>query len=254
MTIFPYSGIGLISLGTIFGGALLGMFAARTLPGHHLGSETRSAVSVSVAVVGTLSALVLGLLISTASNSFSARSHEVTAISVDIIRIDRTLRRYGSEAQAVRAGLHTYAMAKMQELFPQQGQALQSNTATASMLEALQNEILLLAPSDEVHRWLRSELLTLSEELSETRWLLAQQAGSSIPTPFLILLIFWLTIVFASFGLFAPPNGTAIAAVFLCSLAVSGGILMILEMDSPSTGVIRVSAEPMRHAMTEISS
>jgi hypothetical protein len=120
------------------------------------------------------------------------------------------------------------------------------------MLEATQDAIVSLAPTDERQRWLRSQALTLSDGLSQARWLLAAQSGSSIPLPFLILLIFWLAIVFSSFGLFAPRNATALAVLCLCSIAVSGGITMILELDSTLSGLIRVSAEPMRQALAQI--
>jgi ABC-type amino acid transport system permease subunit len=247
-----HSVVGLISFVAIFGAALLGIFAARALPKHHLSSETRAAVTVSVAIVGTLSALVLGLMISTASSSFSARSHDVTTISVDLIRLKHLLLRYGSEADDARAKLRTYAVAKTQQLFPETGEPSQTDEATDEMLEAMQDTILSLAPTDEKHRWLRSEVLTLSDGLFQARWLLVQQADSSIPLPFLVLLILWLAIVFFSFGLFAPLNATAITILCLSSVAVSGGITMILELDSPLSGLIRVSAEPMRQALAQI--
>ena len=248
-----HSVIGLISFVVIFGSALLGIFAARALPEHHLSGETRTAVSVSAAVVGTLSALVLGLMISTASSSFSARSNDVTAISVDLIRIDRMMRRYGPEADDARAKLRAYATAKMQELFPVSGEPSRPTEATVRMMESTQDAMLSLAPTDDTHRWLRSQALTLSDGVLQARWLLAEQSGSDIPLPFLILLIFWLAIVFGSFGLFAPRNATAVAVLFLCSMAVSGGITMILELDTPFSGLIRVSAEPMRQALAQIA-
>jgi hypothetical protein len=247
-----YSLIGPISFVAILGGALFGVFAARILPEHHLTSETRTAVSVSMAVVGTLSALVIGLMISTASGSFTARSHDVTEISVDLIRMERLLQRYGPEADDARTKLRTYATAKMQELFPMTGEPAETDEATIGMLEAVQDAILSLSPTDERHHWLRTQALTISGDLLQARWLLVHQTGSNIPLPFLILLIFWLTIVFASFGLFAPRNATVIAALCLCSMAVSGGIAMILELDTPLTGLVRISAEPMRHALTQI--
>jgi hypothetical protein len=244
--------IGLIAFVVIFGGALLGIFAARALPEHHLSDKTRTAVSVSAAILGTLSALVIGLMISTASTSFSTRSREVTAISVDLIRISRMMRRYGPEADEVRAKLRTYATAKIQELFPASGAPAQASEATIGMLETTQDAILALVPTDERQRWLRSQALTLSAELVQARWLLAEQTGDVIPLPFLILLIFWLTIVFATFGLFAPLNTTAVTVLCLCSIAVSGGITMILDLDAPFSGLIRVSAEPMRQALAQI--
>ncbi len=241
--------IGFASLVVIFGAALLGIFPARALPKHHLSDQTRTAVSVSVAVVGTLSALVIGLMISTASSSFSARSHEVTTISVDLIRMDRLMQRYGPEADGARAKLRAYVTAKAEELFPSHGDQPRTDEATVVMLETLQDAILLLTSTDEMHCWLRSQTLMLSDNLAQTRWLLEEQAGSSIPLPFIILVVFWLAIVFASFGLFAPPNGTAIAFLCLASMAVSGGVMMILELDTPFSGLIHISGEPMRHAL-----
>jgi hypothetical protein len=244
--------IGLIAFVAIFGGAVLGIVGARALPQHHLSSETRTAVSVAAAIVGTLAALVLGLMISSANSAFSARSGEVAVIAVDLIRINRMMQRYGPEADDVRAKLRTYARAKMQDLFPASGEPSQNIEETVRMMETTQDAMLALVPTDDRHRWLRSQALTLSDNLLHARWLLAEHSGSSIPLPFLILLIFWLTIVFASFGLFAPRNATAIAVLCLCSMAVSGGITMILELDSPLSGLVRVSAEPMRQALTEV--
>ena len=114
--------IGLISFAAIFGGALVGRFVARRLPGHHLSSDTQSVVTVSVAVIGTLSALVLGLMITSANSSFSARADEVRELSLQLIRMDRNLRRYGPEAEDARAKLRLWATAKTQQLFPDKAQ------------------------------------------------------------------------------------------------------------------------------------
>src|SRR3954464_8138950 len=110
--------IGLISFIAIFGGALLGLYARRRLPREHLSSETQSAVTVSVAVIGTLSALVLGLMISAANTSFSKRCDDVRELSLQLVRMDRNLRRYGTEADDARAKLHDWANYKIRQLFP----------------------------------------------------------------------------------------------------------------------------------------
>src|SRR5438045_9509580 len=112
---------GLISFAAIFAGALIGLFARKRLPSHHLGSETQSAITVSVAVLGTLSALVVGLMITAANSSFSARSDEVRELSLQLIRMDRNLRRYGPDAAEARASLRIWAVAKLQQLFPDKG-------------------------------------------------------------------------------------------------------------------------------------
>ena len=245
--------IGLVSFAAIFGGVLIGRFAANRLPGHHLSSETQSAVTVSVAVIGTLSALVLGLMITSANTSFSARSDEVRELSLQLIRMDRNLRRYGPEADDARARLREWAIAKTQQLFPEKGKPNPSSEKTIMLLESVQDGILDLTPKNERQKYLRTLCLTLSSTLIQARWSLQQRTGHSTPVPFLVLLIFWLAIVFASFGLFAPGNPTALIALLLCSLAVSGGIVLIEELDKPLSGFIHISAESMHKALVEIA-
>jgi len=242
----------LISFVSIFGGALLGVYGARRLPRHHLSSQTQSAVTVSVAVIGTLSALVLGLMISTANSSFSARSDQVREVSLQLIRMDRNLRRYGPEADTARSRLHAWGIAKTQQLFPEKGQPRPSSQKTIEMLESVQDAILDLQPKNERQKYLRNLSATLSSTIIQARWELEQRRGHSTPVAFLVLLIFWLAIVFASFGLFAPPNPTTIAALFLCSVAVSGGILMIQELDNPLSGLVELPPDSMKKALSEI--
>lgn len=245
--------IGLAAFVAIFGGALIGLLCARRLPEHHLSSQTQSAITVSVAVIGTLSALVLGLMITAANSSFSARSDEVRELALQIIRIDRNLRRYGPETVEVRKRVGEWALAKTQQLFPERGRPRPTANQTIELLESIQDGILALTPKDERQKYLRTVSLTLSSTLIQARWALETRAGHSIPTAFLILLIFWLAIVFASFGLFAPPNPTTIIALLMCSIAVAGGIFLIEELDNPLSGFIQIRGDSMKRALTEIS-
>jgi hypothetical protein len=246
--------IGFVILVVVFSGALLGMLIGRLLPSDHVSAETKAVISVSMAVVGTASALVLGLLISSAHTSFATRNAEVARMSVDIIRLDRLLRRFGREADAARDGLQRYAEMKFDDLFPggTGGKPNVDNSATLETMERVQDAILALRPGDDRQHWVIAQALQLAAGISETRWLLVQQSGSSIPLPFLIMLVFWLTLLFTSFGLFAPRNLTTTAALFLCALAISGGIEMVLDMDNPFEGVVHFSSAPMRHAMEVI--
>lgn len=245
--------IGLISFVAIFGGVLFGIYCAQRLPEHHLSSQTQAAITVSIAVIGTLSALVLGLMITAANSAFTARTNEVRELALQVIRIDHNLRRYGPEADAVRAKAREWAEAKTRQLFPIKGEPQPSSEQTIGLLEGVQDAVLALVPADERQKHLRNLSLTLSSTLIEARWSFEMRTGHTIPIPFLVLLIFWLALVFASFGLFAPPNATAIIALFLCSVAVAGGIFLIEELDNPMTGFIKLPDAPMRRALAEIS-
>jgi hypothetical protein len=85
--------IGLIVFAVILTGALVGYALRQSLPKRYLCEETKSTVSISMAVVATFSALVLGLLISNASTSFNALGGEVTTLSAQILRLDKLLGR-----------------------------------------------------------------------------------------------------------------------------------------------------------------
>ncbi|WP_018182098.1 DUF4239 domain-containing protein [Kaistia granuli] len=243
--------IGLATFVAIFGGVLLGMLAAHLLPEQHLGTETRNAVTVSMAVVGTLSALVIGLLISTANTTFLARTNAIGDLAVDVLRLDRSLVRYGPEAVPIRATIRDYAEAKVAELSTG---ALQDKLGlvTLQQLEAVGDQITNLHPADDRERTVQAQALRFVEAIANARWQLMEKDSSAVPVPFLILLIFWLAILFASFGLFAPPNATALATLFLCSLAVAGGIFMILELAAPGQGLIQPPLTPLLTAIAQL--
>ena len=175
--------VGVIIFSTILSGAGFGMLLGRFLPAHHLTDQSRSIITVATAVVGTASALVLGLLISTASSAFSQRSGEVGRIAVDIIRVDRELRIYGPEADSVRHSLARYTALEFEELFPTgSDKTSKVDKPTAVQLSRrLRVELLALQPTDDSQHQIRDKGLQLVDEMADTRWLLAiQQDISSI--------------------------------------------------------------------------
>jgi hypothetical protein len=246
--------ISAIIITILFGSALITMFVVRFLPGHHLSPETKSVISVSMAVIGTLSALVVGLLISTANSSFIAKAQEIADISADVISLDRLMQRFGSEAQDGRVLLRHYTAAELQDLFPENSDQAPNmeNIATVSILEELQNKIVALMPANDTQRWLQAQSLQLTTAIMAARWQLAQGTVST-PRPLLLLVLFWFVIIFASFGLFAPLNPTSIVAILLCSVGVGSAIRIITELQEPFGGLMRVSNTSLTHALEVIS-
>jgi small-conductance mechanosensitive channel len=245
--------IGLIVFAVVLAGAFAGWALRQRLPAHHLGDETKNLVSVSMAVVATISALVLGLLIANANASFSARGGEVTALSAQILRLDQILRRYGPETGEARETLRQYAELKTGDLFPDNPQDLRlDDQSTYELLQRLEDSLLALKPTNSRDQWWLGQALTLAGKIGDTRWLLAQQVGQGTPKAFVALLVFWLTILFASFGLFAPPNLTSAITLTLCAIAVAGAIGMILELEGGFAGVIHISPQPMRQAVAAL--
>ena len=124
---------------------------------------------------------------------------------------------------------------------------------TAATAEGLADKIRGLTPRDDSQRALQSHALALVESLLRARWLVYASGGSSVPLPFLVVLLFWLTLTFASFGLFAPRNATVITVLFVCALSVGGAVFLIAEMDGPFDGMLKVSAEPLRYTIAHLN-
>jgi hypothetical protein len=245
--------IGWIVLACVFGGALIGMALHRILPEHHLNADSKDVIKLGIALTATMSALVLALLISSAKGSYDIQRNEITQVSANVILLDRVLAHYGPETKEARVLLGKTATGMLDRFWPDAHLGRAESTTTSSVGEAFYDAIQELSPQNEVQRSLQNQALKMTIDLGQTRLLLFEQGGRSIPMPFLVLLVFWVTIIFLSFGLFAPPNATVIAALFLCALSVSGAIFMILELDRPFGGLIEISSAPMRNAIAQLA-
>jgi hypothetical protein len=249
--------IALIILSLIFGAALFGMLISGRLPPHHLSAETKAAVTASMAVVGTMSALVIGLLVSTANTSFTSRNTTVAQLSTDIIRLGDTLSRYGPDTVPIRHALNDYAKMTFTDLFSSdRSSRVVENRATNDVLNDIEDSIVDLKPTNDRQRWLVAQALQVANEISAARWLLVQEESTSFPLPFLGAVVLWLSVLFLSYGIFAPRNLTAVIAIFMCAFAVAAAIKLMLDMEAPFEGGIRLSSppihlssEPLRHAL-----
>ena len=119
-------------------------------------------------------------------------------------------------------------------------------------IEGVQQALLALTPKTDAQRWLQSTALQTTSTIAARRWLIAQQIASNLRWPFLVVLIFWLAVIFASFGLFAPRNMIVVAALFVAALSVAGSIFLILEMDQPYGGFIKIRSDPLRSALEQL--
>jgi hypothetical protein len=246
--------IGLISAGCIFGGAVLGLLLSGLLPEGHLRDKSKDTVKVVTGMIATLAALVLGLLISSANTSFDAVDTAITQSGAKIILLDRALANYGPETKEAREQLRNTVVAGIEMFWPSEkaeGSGFKGFERATGM-EALQTKIRELTPTNDIQRQLRSEAEKLSGDMLEARWLLIAQAQHAIPMTFLVVLLFWLTVLHIGFGLLASRNATVITALIISALSVSGAILLILEMNHPMSGMIKVSSAPLRKALEHL--
>jgi hypothetical protein len=246
--------LALISAACIFGGALLGLFLQGLLPETHLRNSSKDTVKVVAATIATLSALVLGLLVGSAKNSFDATNSAVIQNGAKIILLDRALAAYGPETKDVREQLRRAVAAGIEMFWPEEGTVGSGMTGfeRAKAMEMIQAKLRELTPSTDVQKTLLSQAEQISADMLQSRWLLIEQAQSPLPMPFLVVLLFWLAMLHLSFGLFAPRNATVIAVLLISALSVSGAIFIILEMNHPLDGMIKISSAPMRKALEHL--
>src|ERR1700730_13180653 len=204
----------------VFGSGMLGLALRTFLHDHHLSEDSTAIVKLGAGLMATLAALVLGLLIASAKVSFDRLNDEFTQTAATVIMIDRTLADYGPEAKDAREQLRrTYASA-VDRFYSERGAGTADVDVSESLgrMEQFQQKLRELAPRNDMQRMLQSETLARSHDLAQTRWILFRPGEGAIPTPFLAVMVLWLGILFAGFGLVSTNYRTAFATLFVCAL------------------------------------
>jgi hypothetical protein len=238
----------------VFGSALLGLFLRDALPADHLSPDSREVVKLGTGLIATLAALVLGLLISSAQTRFNQMDAELVQNAARVVSLDRILADYGPETTPIREHLKRTYAAGVQLLFPSDrpDEGTLDTPEALIRTETIRAKLWKLSPENDAQRWLHAQALELSNEMSSTRWLLLMQRDVSMPTTLLVVLVLWLVLIFSTFGLLAPRNTTVVVALFVCALSTAGAILLILEMNSPFAGLMKLSSAPMRDALADL--
>jgi hypothetical protein len=241
--------IAAIQLGAMW----LGSRLRRALPEQHLSGDTKDAVKLAMGLVTTMTALILGLLVSSAKNTYDTARSEVMQMATKVAYVDRLLALYGPEANDTRRQLHDGIAEAMQRMWPdEEGVAakLEPDTRTG---DALFTAMHALAPQTDMQRDIKAQSIAAIGEVGQLRTLLLVQSIRSISPPLLIAVVGWLTIIFLASSLVAPPTYTATIAMVSAVVSVSGALFLILELDQPFGGLIGISSEPMMVALSHLA-
>jgi hypothetical protein len=246
--------ITVIAFIVIAGATFLGFFLQSSLPRDHLSEASKDTVKLGMGTVATLAALVLGLLVGFATNSFNDLRTDVEHTAATTVLLDRALAQYGPDTKPIREALRSATAARIQSIWPEGDfQPSDPDVGNALVLaERVQAGLHGLTPSTDAQRWFQARALSLTSDLAQTRWLMTTQIEGMVPTLLLVVLIFWLAIIFVSFALFAPRNATVLVTLLVCALSLSGSIFIMLELNSPFGGAISISSAPMRDALARL--
>jgi hypothetical protein len=238
----------------VFLSALLGLYLATALPEHHLSDESSGAIKLAIGLVATITALVLGLLISSAKGSFDSVNNTLINNAASMIRLDSALAQYGPETMPLRATLkRNYG--DWIELIASRGAARGARLDSPEIigrLEEFGQRIADLKPVTDTQRDLRSRALLLADDVFAARSLALLRREGSLPHALMLVLVAWLAVIFGTFGVLAPRNGTIVVAFLMCALCASGAVFLILEMDTPLDGIVTVDVGAMREAFARL--
>src|SRR5215467_13907797 len=244
--------IGFISAGWIFGGALVGIWLHKVLPEHHLDVASKDTVKLGAGLLATLAALVLGLLVSSAKSSFDAMNTGIAQAGAKILLVDHMLADYGPETKDVREQLRRVVESSIERIWPGEKAGVGGLRAMESLDDAgklFKAKLRELTPTNDFQKSRLAQAVQLSDDVLQTRLLVMEGEQTNLPATFIVVLVFWLTGLFVSFGLFAPSNGVVITVLLICALSVSSAIFLILEMNRPLDGFIKASNAPLRKAV-----
>jgi hypothetical protein len=243
----------LIVFGCLIAAVLVGRTLRRLLPENHLSTESKDAVKLAMGLVATMSALVLGLLVSSAKGAYDTQRSEVILMASKITFLGRVLDAYGSDAVGVRALLRKTVDESTQQMWPGQMRRPTDRNPDVQAGNLAYAALQRLSPQNDMQSALKAQAITLAGDVAQTRSLLAAQSVPSVSLAMLIILVSWLVVIYLGFSVLAPPNATTILALMVSALAVSGAIFLILELDEPFGGVIGISSEPMLNALHQLA-
>jgi hypothetical protein len=246
--------IAFIIFAFMLGGMALGSYLRLVLPDEHTQADSKDILMTSAATGGTLIALIIGLLVTSAKSTYDDTNASMTQAGARIITLDYYLSHYGPEAKELRVLLRQATAAAIERIWPNEGTqgVVWAKMVAADETADLYNKIRELSPQNDGQKYLQSQALQIAADMIQTRWMLIEQSQVNLPRMFLSVLSFWLIVLFVQFGLLAPRNRTALSALFICAISMSGAIFLILELNHPLEGRIKVSSAPMQKALSLI--
>lgn len=240
-----------------FAAALIGSWYQRKLPASHQDDATKSSVRLTVGMMATLTGILLGMVTASAKETYDAGNAVITAMAVDTLTLDRVLDNYGPDAAEARLQLRGMLNDRIQLMemgeayFEADHVAVRGNTS----IERLYNTLSGLNQSTDLQKALKLRALDLltgrvsygAGNLAQQRWFFTVKPAS-IPQIFLVVVFIWLVLEFFCIGLFSTRNATALTAIGAGSIIVASAMFLILELENPMNGFLRIPTEPLKLA------
>ena len=241
----------LVTLAATLGGAVLGAVLRARLPAARLDTETRDVVRLGVGLLATLSAVAISLMIASAKTSYDTQDAHFRQFSADVILTDQLLAQYGPEAAGIRKLMRQAIPAALDRIWAEKAVgAPQGNAFTpSSAAEQIYDAIEALAPVSDAQRVLKPRIEQAAGEIARARLLMFADVDTPIQRPFLLILVFWLTVIFVSFSLFVEPGPVIAVALLVFALSISSALFLVADLSRPFAGLMQISNQNLRDAL-----
>jgi len=222
------------------------------LPAHHIDPDSREVVKSVLGLLSTMSAVLLSLLIASSKNSYDTQKAEMQEIATKLVLLDRTLARYGPETtqsrRLLRAGMEE-GIRRIWESGATRDEILAMPRASQQFSETMMDALQDLRPHTDVQKLLQAQALQTMTVVAQLRILMSAQGKATLSLPLLAILVSWTICLFFGYGLFARRNATVIISLLIGALAVAGAIFLMVELNRPYAGLLRIPESIMRDAL-----
>jgi hypothetical protein len=245
----------LVTFGSTVGGMLLGMVLRASLPAVTLNTETKEVVRLGVGLLATLSAVAISLMIASAKTSYDTQDAHFRQFSADVILTDQLLAQYGSGAVEIRKLMRIAVPAALDRIWREKAVGAPQNNAfsTSSVAEQIYDAIEALSPANDAQRLLKPRIERAAGDIARARLLMFADVDTPIQRPFLLILVFWLTVIFISFSLFVEPGPVVLVAMLIFALSVASALFLVADLSRPFAGLMQISNEHLREALAPLN-
>ncbi|WP_284943882.1 hypothetical protein [Acidisoma cladoniae] len=261
--------IAVVALVLFVGASILGVFVRRRLPERHTNRETIELLQVTVTMLVTFAAIVLGLLITSAKASFDDAGNQFRSYSIALVQLDQSLRDYGPDADPARSVLRAYTAAAIASTWTNEApppgsyypRSLPNNAADLNeesaflgrMLSQVGRDVRALPTATPQQKRDALDCQQQMDHVVTQRWDLISALQAQLSAPFVVVLVFWLMVIFLCFGLSAPFNILGAAVITLSAISLASALFVVIDLNTLfDNGFFTISSHPERDALAHM--
>jgi hypothetical protein len=243
----------LIAFVAILAGGAAGMMLRARLPSEQLNAETREMIRLGAGLLATLVAVLISLTIASAKSSYDSQDAHFRQLTSYVVEADQLLGKYGPEAAGIRKLMREAVPAAIDRIWREKAAANQDTAFTdRSLAEQLYAAVGALSPKNDTQRSLRPRIEQAIAGMAQTRLLMFADGDTPVLMPFLLAMIFWLVVIFASFGLFVERGPVVYVALIVFALSIAVALFLVADLSRPFAGVMQVPREQLKHILAPL--